>query len=402
MTEAFVFDPFAADFTADPYPHYARLRVESPAHEHPLGFWLVSRYADVLALQRSTTQSVDERHLTRLPAWKSDSARLGKANRIMGGLSMLDQDPPDHTRLRRLVAKAFTPRSVDALQLRVAAHVADALDRIAAAGQADIVAELAFPLPFTIISELLGIPVLESARLRELTAVLVLALEPLADPALQTRIRAADAELRAMVADLVCWKRDNPGDDVLTALITAEHEGDVLGEDELVAQVMLLYIAGHETTVNHLAAGILALLQHPAQARRLREDPELSANAVEELLRYDTPVHLMRRVTVTPVRVCDTEIPAGAWVVACLAAANRDPEFWGADADLLRLDRPEAPRGVTFGAGIHHCLGAALVRMQARIVFPLFVSRFPSAEVDEVRWNGRINVRGPALLSVTV
>ncbi|WP_067677077.1 cytochrome P450 [Nocardia miyunensis] len=402
MTETFVFDPFAADFGADPYPHYARLRDEAPAHEHPLGFWLVSRYADVTALQRSSIQSVDERHLTRLPAWKSDSARLGRGNRIMGGLSMLDQDPPDHTRLRRLVSKAFTPRAVDVLQPRVHAHVDEALDRIAAAGRADIVAELAFPLPFTIISEMLGIPVLESTRLRELTAVLVLALEPLADPALQTRIRAADAELRTMVADLVRWKRDNPGDDLLTRLIAAEHEGDVLCEEELVAQIMLLYIAGHETTVNHLATGILALLRNPGQARLLREEPELAGNAVEELLRYDTPVHLMRRVTVTPVRVCDNEIPAGSWVVAGLAAANRDPGFWGADADRLRLDRPDAARNVTFGAGIHRCLGAALVRTQARITFPRFVSRFPSAEVDEVRWNGRINVRGPALLSVTV
>ncbi|MQY17124.1 cytochrome P450 [Nocardia macrotermitis] len=402
MTETAVFDPFAPGFAADPYPHYARLRDRAPAYEHPLGFRLVSRYADVVALQRSSVQSVDERHLTRLPAWKSDSARLGRANRIMGGLSMLDQDPPDHTRLRRLVAKAFTPRAVDALHSRVAARVAESLDRIAAAGQADVVAELTFPLPFTTISELLGIPVLDSARLRELTAVLVLALEPLADPALQARIRAADAELRAIVTDLVRWKRDNPGEDLITRLITAEHEGDVLGAEELVAQVMLLYIAGHETTVNHLANGILALLRHPDQARRLREDPELSGAAVEELLRYDTPVHLMRRITLTPMRVCDNEIPAGSWVVACLAAANRDPEFWGADADELRLDRPEAARNVTFGAGIHHCLGAALVRMQARIMFPRFVSRFPSAEVDEVRWNGRINVRGPALLSVRV
>lgn len=397
----FVFDPFAPGFAADPYPHYARLRAHAPAYEHPLGFWILSRHADVAALQRSS-HSVDEANLTRLPAWKSDSDRLGKRNRIMGGLSMLDQDPPDHTRLRRLVTKAFSRRAIAEWEPRAADHVAAGLDRVAAAGHADLVAELAFPLPFAIISEMLGIPEVEHTRLRELTAVLVLALEPLADPALQTRIRAADAELLDLVGELVRWKRTHPGDDLLTGLITAEHEGDALTTAELTAQVMLLYLAGHETTVNHLGNGLLALLENPAQAALLRARPELAVNAVDELLRYDTPVHLMRRITVGPLQVGDTEIPSGSWVLACLAAANRDPEFWGEDADRLRLDRPIADRHGSFGAGIHHCVGAALVRLQGRIAFSAFAQRFPDAVLEEVRWNGRINVRGPAALMVSV
>jgi cytochrome P450 len=400
-SEAFVFDPFAASFADDPYPHYTELRATAPAYEHPLGFWIVSKYEDVAALQRSA-QSVDEQYLTRLPSWKSDTGTLGKQNRIMRGLSMLDQDPPDHTRLRALVTKAFTRRAIDALQPRVEVLVGAALDRIAAAGTADVVAELAFPVPFAVISEMLGIPVVEHTRLRELTAILVLALEPLADPDLQARIRVANEELFAMVGELIRRKRAAPGDDLLTSLITAEHEGDVLSEDELIAQVMLLYIAGHETTVNHLACGILALMRHPGQARRLREEPRLAANAVEELLRYDTPVHLMRRVTIAPLSAGGAEIPVGSWVVAGLAAANRDPEFWGADADELHLDRPNARQNVSFGAGMHHCLGAALVRLEARVVFPRFVERFPDAVVEELRWNGRINLRGPARLSISV
>ncbi|WP_040695610.1 cytochrome P450 [Nocardia vinacea] len=400
-SDAFVFDPFAAGFAADPYPHYARLRTTAPTHEHPLGFWIVSKYEDVAGLQRSA-QSVDEQYLTRLPSWKSDSSRLGKENRMMRGLSMLDRDPPDHTRLRRLVAKAFTARAIEALQSRVEALVDAALDRIAEAGTADVVAELAFPVPFGIISEMLGVPVVEHTRLRELTAILVLALEPLPDPALQAKVRSANQELFAMVGELVRWKRATPGDDLLTRLITAEHEGDVLSEDELVAQVMLLYIAGHETTVNHLAGGILALLRHPEQARRLREDLGLADNAVAELLRYDTPVQLMRRITVEPVAIGGAEIPPGNLVIACVAAANRDPEFWGADGDELRLDRPNAQQNLSFGAGIHHCLGAALVRLEARVAFSRFVQRFPDAGIEELRWNGRINVRGPAELSISV
>lgn len=400
-TEAFEFNPFADGFIDDPYPRYAELREAAPVHAHPLGFWLVSKYDDVSRLQRSG-HSVDEQYLTNLPSWKSDSSAIGKENRMMGGLSILDQDPPNHTRLRRLVSKAFTPRAIQALEPRIETLVGEALDRIAEAGHTDLVAALAFPLPFSVISEMLGIPVLENGRLRELTGTLVRGLEPLSDPALQAQIRSANQELMGMVRDIITWKRANPADDLLTGLIAAEHEGDALTEDELVAQVMLLYIAGHETTVNHLAGGLLALLRHPDQLRRLRDEPGLAANAVEEILRYEPPVHLMRRITTEPQVVRGTEIPAGTFVVACLAAANRDPEFWGEDADELRLDRPNAHQNVSFGAGIHHCLGAALVRLEARVAFARFAQRFPSAVFEDVRWNGRINVRGPATLSVAV
>ena len=398
---AFVFDPFADGFTDDPYPHYAELRRAAPAHRHPLGFWILSRHEDVARLQRSG-QSVDEQNLAHVPIWKGEPGEDTRANRPMRGQSMLDQDPPRHTRLRRLVTKAFTRGAVEALEPRIAQLVDDALDRIAAAGGADVVAELAFPLPFTVISELLGVPPVDHVRLRELTATLVRALEPLPTAELQAGIRAANLELTAMTADFVAWKRTHPGEDLLTALIAAEDDGDVLSEEELVAQVMLLYVAGHETTVNFLAGGILALLRHPAQLRRLRDDPGLAAQAVEELLRYDTPVHLMRRITVEPFTASGTEIPAGSFVLACLAAANRDPRFWGADADELRLNRPGTHQNVSFGAGVHHCLGAALARLEARVAVTRFVRRFPSADVAQVRWNGRINLRGPAELSVVV
>lgn len=398
---AYTFDLFADGFADDPYPHYAELRAHAPAYEHPLGFWILSRYDDVSRLQKAG-HSADERNLTNLPSWKSDSGTLGRENRMMRGLSIVDQDPPDHTRLRRLVTKAFTRRAVDALEPRISTLVDGALDRITEAGQADVVAELAFPIPFTVISELLGIPVAQHDRLRELAGVLALGLEPLPDPSLQAKIRAASQELTAMVGDVARWKRANPGEDLFTALIAAEDNGDVLSEDELIAQVAFLYVAGHETTVNLIAGGIVALLRHPSQLRALGEDPGLAANAVEELARYDTSVHLMRRITVEPVHVRDTEIPAGTWVVACLAAANRDPEFWGDNADEVHLDRPNARQNVSFGAGAHHCLGAALARLEAKVAFSRFAQRFDSPVLEDVRWNGRINVRGPATVSITV
>lgn len=400
MTEAaFAFNPFAAGFAEDPYPHYARLRAAAPAYEHPLGFWIVSRYPDVARLQRSA-HSVDEANLTRLPRWKDDSGTLGRENRMMHGLAVLDQDPPDHGRLRRLVAGPFTRRGAAALLPRIEAIVEAALDKIAAAGQADVVAELAFPLPFTVISEILGIPVTGQARVRELTGTLALGLEPLSSPAVQESVRSANAELTLIVRELTGWKRRHPGDDLISALIGAADDG-ALTEDELTAQVMFLYVAGHETTANLIAGGILALLRHVDQYRLLQRDPGLGAVAVEELLRYDTPVHLMRRVTTGPLHVAGQEIPAGSWVVAALAAANRDPLFWGADAGELRLDRPNAHLNVSFGAGAHHCLGASLARLEAQVAITRFARRFPAAELTEVTWNGRINVRGPKSLRVT-
>ena len=397
----YVFDMFAEGYAEDPYPYYAELRANAPVHQHPLGFWLLARHEDVVALQKGT-HSVDEQNLTNLPSWKSDSRALGKENRMMRGLSLVDQDPPDHTRLRRLVTKVFTRRAVEALQPRITELVDEALDKIAAAGAADVMSELAFPIPFTVISEMLGIPVAEQDRLRELSGTLALGLEPLPDPGLQTKIREASHELTAMVGELANWKRANPGEDLFTALIAAEDNGDVLSEDELIAQIAFLYIAGHETTVNLIGSGILALLRHPDQYHKLRADPGLAAGAVEELVRYDGSVHLMRRITVEPLITRDAEIPAGTWVVACLAAANRDEEFWGPDADAVRLDRPNAHQNVSFGAGAHHCLGAALARVEARVAFSRFTQRFADPALEAIEWNGRINVRGPAKLSVTV
>jgi len=402
LSSAPLFDPFAPGFTDDPYPQYAALRTAAPVYRHPLGFWLLTRYEDVSWLLRAGL-SVEDRNVADAGLQQLRESAYGDWAPRTGGLSMLDRDPPDHTRLRRLVSKAFTPRAVQALRPRITGLVDGMLDAVARARRVDLVDALAFPLPFTVIAEMLGTPPADHARIRELTGTVVRSLEPVADPGLAAAIVAADSELTGIAAEIIGWKRRNPADDLLTALINAEDDGDVLSDDELIAQTLLLYIAGHETTVSLIAGGTLALLRNPGQLELLRREPGLAGNAVEELLRFDSPVQASRRITREPVTVQHTEIPAGAFIMASLGSANRDELFWGADASELRLDRPNARQQVSFGAGPHHCLGASLARLEASIAFEQILARFPGMALDgDVTWNGRINLRGPAHLPVTV
>jgi cytochrome P450 len=397
-----LFNPFAPGFTDDPYPQYAALRAQAPVYPHPMGFWLLTGYEEVSWLLRADL-SVEDRNVAVGPLTQLREQLRGGEPEPVTGLSMLDRDPPDHSRLRRLVSKAFTPRSVQALRPRITALVDDLLDAAERRRRVDLVDALAFPLPFAVIAELLGTPPADHERIRKLSGMVVRSLEPVNDPAVVAAIAAADAELSAIAAEMIAWKRAHPAADLLTALINAEDDGDVLDDDELIAQTLLLYIAGHETTVNLIAGGTLALLRHPAQLALLRADPALVTNAVEELLRYDSPVQASRRITLEPVTVGGTAIPAGAFVLASLASANRDERFWGQDAAELRLSRENARQHVSFGAGPHHCLGASLARLEAAIAIGRLTTRFPDLTLDgEVTWNGRINLRGPARLPVAV
>jgi cytochrome P450 len=397
-----LFDPFAPGFTDDPYPQYAAVRAQAPVFRHPFGFWLLTRYEDVAFLLRAG-MSVEDSNITDRELLDLRQLMYGDEAPRSGRISMLDRDPPDHTRLRRLVSKAFTPRAVEALRPRITGLVDDMLDAAGRQGSVDLVDALAFPLPFAVIAEMLGTPPADHARIRQLSGTIVRSLEPVADPELAAAIAAADDELTQIAAEMIAWKRAHPAGDLLTALINAEDDGDVLDDDELIAQTLLLYIAGHETTVNLIAGGTLALLRHPGQLARLRENPGLTGNAVEELLRYDSPVQASRRITLEPVTIGGTDIPAGAFVLASLGSANRDESFWGPDAAELRLDRENARQHVSFGAGPHHCLGASLARMEAAIALARLTDRFPGLALDgEVTWNGRINLRGPAHLPVSL
>jgi cytochrome P450 len=397
-----VYNPFVEGFAENPYPHYAALRDSDPVHQNPFGVWMVSRYDDVRSLLRNPTLSVEDRHMHPTPLTEIAAEAMGDAA-DMGSQSMLNLDPPAHTRLRRLVSRAFTPRTVERLRSRVEQLVDTRLDAAERDGGLELMDDLAFPLPFTVISELLGMPPTDTRELRRLSGLVVRSLEPVADVATLKAIAAAALQLRVLITDAIAWKRNRLGDDLLSALIGAEDGEDALTERELAEQVSLLYLAGHETTVNLIGNAVLALLGQPDQLRLLRSDPDLDSAAVDEFLRFDSPVQMSRRIPLQELRVGAKRIEPGAFVVLGLASANRDPRKWGARADQLDLRRPGAAEHVSFGGGHHHCLGASLARLEGQVAVGGLVRRFGRIELaGRPVYNGRLNLRGLARLPLEV
>lgn len=396
------FDPFAPGFFDDPYPTYARMRVEDPVHASPLGPWILFRHDDANRLLRDASLSVDVRKAIEVNPGERRRrtellAELFPGREPRESTSILDIDPPDHTRLRRLVSKVFTPRRVEDLRPLVRRLVDEHLDAVAEQGEMDLIADLAFPLPFTVISEMLGMPDADRDQLRAWSHAVVQLLDLTITPdEARVAFLAADA-MRDHVVDAIAWKRANPGDDLLTALVQAEDDGDVLSEQELLDQVVLLFIAGHETTVNLIGNGTAALLAHPDQLERWRDDPTLDTNAVHELLRYDSPVQFSRRIALAPLHIDGRDITPGTFVMTCLGGANRDPAVFGPDADRLDLGRPSASAHLSFGSGTHYCLGSALARLEGGEALAGLIRRFDglsAADPDHPAWNGRLVLRG--------
>jgi len=397
-----IFNPFEAGFFDDPYRQYAALREHDPVHRSPLEVWVLFRYDDIVRTLRDPSLSVQIDNATPTARMKMFAEQApGETER--GSHAMLNIDPPDHTRLRRLVSKAFTPKMVNGLRPRIQTLVDDALDAMAARGDADVIGDLAFPLPFTVISEMLGMPDGNRDEVRGWSHTLTKTLDPILTPEeVQASLAAAD-KMQAHVQDVLAWKRDHPADDLLTGLLAAEEEGDRLSEIELLDQVILLYIAGHETTVNLIGNATLALLGHADQLAQLRADPELDAGAIEELLRYDSPVQFSRRITTADLDVDGTTIPTGTFTLTCLGSANRDEARWGPAAGALDLTRADAGQHMSFGNGIHHCLGSSLARTEAQIAIGSLVRRFPELELaGEPERNGRVVLRGLESLPVAV
>jgi cytochrome P450 len=403
MTEAQVgYNPFAEGFADNPYPHYAALRQADPVHHNEFGVWMIFRYEDVRQLLRDQSLSVEDRNAHPTPMTAVLEEAMGDAV-DMGSRSMLNVDPPAHTRLRRLVSKAFTPRMVERLRVRVEEVVDDALDDAGRAGGMELMDALAFPLPFTAISGLLGMPPTDTTELRRLSGLVVRSLEPVAETDTLRAIADAARDLAVLIRAAIDWKRPRLSDDLLSALIAAEDEGDTLTEEELTEQVSLLYLAGHETTVNLIGNAVLALLRHPDQMAALRRDPDLDAGAVEEFLRFDSPVQMSRRITLRELEFGGKAIEPGAYVVLGLAAANRDPRHWGASADRLDLRRANASDHLSFGGGHHYCLGASLARLEGQVAVGRLVRRFDQIELAaEPVYNGRLNLRGLARLPLTL
>jgi cytochrome P450 len=390
------FNPMDPEFLADPYPTYRRLRDEDPVHHSPLDFWVLTRYEDVASVLR------DPRFIKE-PLVSMVAARFGVSVPPGVGLSMLDRDPPDHTRLRSLVSKAFTPRVVEGLRPRIQKMVDDLITRAEAVGTMDLIEEFAYPIPVNVICEMLGVPVEDRERFKGWSLDIARGLDSVWLPPeseIPKRSGAARHAIGDYMRELIAERRAAPRGDLLSALIAAEEAGDKLSEDELIATCILLLIAGHETTVNLIGNGTLALLRHPEELCRLRETPGLITSAVEELLRYDGPVQRTARITSTEVTIGGRTIPRDEMVMPFIGAADRDPAQFP-DPDRLDLGRPDN-RHIAFGWGIHFCLGAPLARVEGQIAIDTLVRRLPRLALvdDEPEYRQSLTLRGLKALPV--
>ncbi len=387
------FNPLDPAFIQDPYPFYHRLREAAPVFKTPMGFWLLSRYDDIaLALKDKRFGKDFEGSIKR----RYGTSRLNEPAFASLAHTMLVLDPPDHTRLRGLVNKAFTARRVLDMRPRIRALVDQQLDRVADKGQMDVIRDLAHRLPVIVICDMLGIPEAHRGPFLAASTVNGRILDPV--PMSEAEIQQANraTEMSNAYFDQLCeLRRRNPQDDLATELVKAEEAGDRLSAEELRSNISLLFGAGHETTTNLIGNGLLALRRNPEQWERLRTDPSLIPNAVEELLRFDSSVQMTGRVTNEEVELGGVTIPAGESVVTLLGAANRDPEQY-ADPDRLDVGRQNI-RPMSFGGGIHHCLGAQLARLEGELVFSALVERFPTLELpekDKPAWKPNFTLRG--------
>ncbi|MEY3749020.1 MAG: hypothetical protein RLZZ449_914 [Actinomycetota bacterium] len=398
-----VFDPFDPAFRADPYPFYDALRTHDPVHTTPFGMVVLTRYEDVAWTLKSPQFSRDiDKYATQTSSPARQRRREQGRTRTK---SILNLDPPDHTRLRRLVAKSFTPSAIERLRSRVRELVGQALTSSRDTKRLELIDDVAFPVPFQVISELLDMPTDRADELRDWSQAITKSLEPTAS---DEELAASDAAIDLLVpylTEIIEHRRRHLGDDMLSSLITVEEAGDQMTTDELMAFVVLLYIAGHETTVNLIGNAMLALMRNPDELRRVQE-LGISAHAVDELLRFDGPVQLTVRIPLTEVsyRVGDEEIVVapGTSVMTSLGGANHDPHMF-TDPHRLDLTRVNAPRHMAFASGIHYCLGASLARLEAEEAIGAVAQSFSKIELArEPEWRDRLTIRGVSRLELSV
>ena len=394
LESGIAYNPVARRNTQNPYPAYAALRDKGPAHRSRLlNAWIFGRYRDVDVILRDWQRFSNN---------GSKAATPGKRTVIPdpGTPSMLSLDPPDHRRLRSLVSKAFTPRAVNALEPHIRSLMHQLLDGIEDLSGFDLMEAVAKPLPVIVIAEMLGVPPEDRARFRGWSDRRARILEPtIGAEEREDAVRAAD-DLDTYFAPIIKERRADPQDDILSGLAQAEEEGDRLDEREMLTMLRLLLIAGNETTVNLIGNGMLALLRHPEQLQRLRDDPSLIPSAVEELLRYDSPVQLDLRRVVEDCDVNGFPVKRGDDIVLLIGGANRDPEQFE-DPDGLDVGRSESSH-ISFGRGIHACIGAPLARLEARIAIEILLERFSSIRLagPPPSFRGSIVLRGLESLPV--
>jgi cytochrome P450 len=394
------------ELLANPYPLYRAIREASPVLRLPVpghagaGVWLLTRYADVQAVLRGPGFSVDRRRaeIVRENAERLPLELLGEA----GGLrSMLIMDPPDHTRVRGLVSKAFTPRRVGGLRPRIEAIVDELLAPVARRGGMDVIGDFAAPLPAIVIAELLGVPAQDHRRFKQWSSELVSGLSPAKPLETLARVQRGLEPLLAYLRGIIAERRREPRDDLISAMIAAQEESAALSDAELLATGNLLLVAGHETTTNLIGNGLLALLRHPGELARLRAEPDLLRGGIEELLRYDSPVQATVRVATQEAELGAAALRPGALVVCGIGAANRDPAAFP-DPDRLDTGRAENHH-LSFGFGPHFCLGAGLARLEAEVAFAALLERFPGLRLasDAVEFRPNPILRGLRALPVS-
>jgi cytochrome P450 len=398
---SFGYRPSSAAFIADPYPVFARLRAEAPVtYDDDTGQWLISRHADVSALLRDRRLGRSYLHVadhaefgrTPPPAWQEPFTATARAQ-------MIDREPPDHTRLRRLVTTAFTPRTVEGMRPLISQIVDGLVDGALARGTFDLLADVIEPLPVTVIAAMLGIPEEDRALLRPWSADMTMMFELDATEADQRRAVAATVAFTDYLRSLTRSRRLAPQPDLISELLAVSEGTDSLSEDELIGTAILLLNAGHEASVNGAGNAWRTLFLHPAALARLRAEPGLAASAVEELLRFDTSAPMFERWVLEDIEVGGVPIARGQELALLFASANRDEAAFTA-ADEVRLDRSPNPH-LTFGAGIHFCLGAPLARAELQILFRALAERLPTMELTaEPVFKPRFILRGLEALPV--
>jgi cytochrome P450 len=387
---------------ANPYPAYNQIRDRGPLQLPDMTLNVFSSFQDCDDVLRHPSSASDRLKSAAAQRQIAEGAEI----RPFGPPGFLFLDPPDHTRLRKLVSKAFAPKVVKALEPDITMLVDSLLDKVAATGRFDVVADLAHPLPVAVICRLLGVPIDDEPQFSHSSALLAAALDPVASFTGQPRgdvdeMFEAGMWLRAYLRDLIARRRREPGGDLMSALITVEESGDQLTEEEIVATCNLLLIAGHETTVNLIANAILALLRHPAQWSALVADPQRVSAVVEETLRYDPPVQLVGRIAAEDMVIGDADVPKGDVMMLLLAAAHHDPAAFDRP-DQFDPDR-ESIRHLGFGKGPHFCLGAPLARMEAAVALTKVTQRFPQARLaGEPTYKPNVTLRGMASLEVDI
>jgi len=403
-----VFDPFDPEWATNPFPLYADLRRRAPVHRNALGFWVFARHADCLALLRDRRTSADDAYI--------DPERLSAEFRFGSGADdpevtarsdmrpFLFRDPPDHTRLRGLVSKAFTPKVVESLRARTQQIVDELLDTAFEADRVDLLESFAYPLPVRIICDMLGVPVADQDRFKSWSTSLARGLDPdflLTGEAIKDRDDAV-MQFAQYFFELLAERRRSPGDDLLSRLVEVEDDGGVLSEAELLSTCILLLVAGHETTVNLISGGTLALLRHPDQLERFRTDPEVTRSGVEEMLRYVSPVQLTGRAMIEDIEIAGVTLRAGDFVMVLIASGNHDADQF---PDPERFDVGRTSNNhLGFGFGIHHCLGAPLARMETQVALTSLVRRAPdlAVTVDEPTYKTNVVLRGMESLPVAM